>query len=93
MGRPQGGGVGPTTDHQQLYWRAGPFHWPRRHAPARFCGPITKGCPAHTMRVIPSNIIDYLSPLVLAIWYMSDGHATEVSVGISTARYTESECD
>jgi len=45
------------------------------------------------MKIIPINIIEFLSPLALAIWFMSDGHAGNVSVYISAARYTKAECE
>ena len=44
------------------------------------------------VKVIPSNIGEFLSPLSLAIWIMDDGGKVNQSLKLSTNSYTYSEC-
>lgn len=44
------------------------------------------------VKVIPSNIGDFLSPLSLAIWIMDDGGKVNQGLKLSTNSYTYSEC-
>lgn len=44
------------------------------------------------IKVIPSNIGDFLTPLALAIWIMDDGGKVNQGLKLSTNSYTYSEC-
>jgi len=44
------------------------------------------------VKVIPSNIGDFLTPLALAIWIMDDGGKVNQGLKLSTNSYTYSEC-
>lgn len=43
------------------------------------------------VKVIPDNIIEYFTPLCLAIWFMDDGNKIHNTVSISVHNYSESD--
>ena len=44
------------------------------------------------VKIVPSNIIDYLTPLALAIWIMDDGTKVSKGLKLCTNSFTYSDC-
>ena len=43
------------------------------------------------IKIIPVNIIDYLDPLTVAVWYQDDGHTTKWYSDLCTQGFTKED--